>query len=213
MTVTYSPSAKTTIRLSAPEDALQYINVSRKGSALAVEMKSGHNYCLKAGQIVIAVSSPKVKDFQANSSGIITIKSIDAQNATCELKTSSSGVISTGRIEADKINCVASSSGSINIGELTCSLFEATSSSSANIHVDLSSCQTVDAKASSSGQIRLKGTADKVRFGSSSSAVIDASELTAIGGNAIASSSSIIKCNVASLNSESSSSGIVKNVE
>lgn len=101
------------IEVYAPDNLIDYIKVSVKGSELTVNYKENMN--IKGNhKSCVRVSAPDVKTFTTASAGDITIKSpINLANSTVTMTCLSAGDIDALSIEARQVSLTSSSAGDI----------------------------------------------------------------------------------------------------
>lgn len=224
-----------TLKISAPDNILQYIEIASQGSTLKISRKDNVNirFSNNSKPITIEVATPSLCDINASLSARVNVKGQNISDEI-ELDASTSGNISlesivAGSLDADattsgsikivnaKINGKAdietSTSGSVSIENSTITdKTDIESSTSGSTIISMLNTNRLIANASTSGSIKVAGAVRKVNLDASTSGNISCDKLIAETGDASASTGGHVSCNI-KLPSEISSSlgGSVKN--
>ena len=227
-------SSKEGVEVSAPANYQEFVVVKKEGSTLSVSIEA-ESKRIKSDLITVNVYGRNVDNFTATKSADIKIKSaitcptlnftaessgdIEAQAVTCNvayINAKSSGDIEVGNLTVNDnaaANIAAESSGDIEIKRLNAFTANVVAQSSADIEIGLLKATTANLSARSSGEISAEGSCTQANLEASSSGEIKAGKLHAQKGTMQASSSSSIRCNVASvISSQKSSGGSITNM-
>ncbi len=214
--VDYSVGSQKAIRIVAPANLINEVEVTVRDKRLYVKPKTQHNRFnnrfRNTDKVKITVVAPSVNSFNASAGSDINILTeINTGSKPLNLAASSGGDIklSTGR--AGTINIDASSSGDIHAVFLTGTNVNLTASSGADIDVDRLLSSSLNATASSGADIDVKAVKCKstINANASSGADIDITGIETVNINADASSGGDITLEgkATRLNRSSSSGG------
>lgn len=110
------------VKLYAPDNLIDYMQVTSSGSSLTVSWKSGVNLNINGSYTAkMIVSAPAVNDFLTNSTGDITIKSpLNGQGSNYSFVTNSTGDIHMGSVTTtgEHMKLVSNSTGDITANKL-----------------------------------------------------------------------------------------------
>ena len=204
-------TAKATIQ--APDNILEYVNVTNDGNELNVGLKHKRGGINFNGNFVVTVyiSSKTLREVETSSGSSFTAKDLNL-SGDLELSSSSGSSIRLDNVSVtNDLDLDASSGSTITIDGAKATKIDIDASSASNINVSGIVATVVNGDTSSAAQLTLKGKCERVDFEASSSSTIQASALTAKSGTAESSSASSIRCNVTDLRSSTSSAGSVSN--
>ena len=125
------------VKLYAPDNLIDYIQVTSSGSSLTVSWKSGVNLNINGNYTAkMIVSAPAVNDFLTNSTGDITIKSpLQGGSADYSFVTNSTGDIYLQSVKTSgiQIKLVSNSTGDITAGRLQAGNVHLTANSTGDV--------------------------------------------------------------------------------
>lgn len=125
------------VKLYAPDNLIDYMQVTSSGSSLTVSWKSGVNLNINGNYTAkMIVSAPAVNDFLTNSTGDITIKSpLQGNSADYSFVTNSTGDIYIQSVKTSgiQIKLVSNSTGDITAGRLQGSNVHLTANSTGDV--------------------------------------------------------------------------------
>lgn len=134
--IEYSVGPKS-VKLYAPDNLIDYIQVTSSGNTLAVNWKSGVNLSINGSYTAkMIVSAPSVTDFLINSTGDITIKSpLQGGSADYSFITNSTGDIAIQSVKTSgiEIKLVSNSTGDITAGRLQAGNVHLTANSTGDV--------------------------------------------------------------------------------
>lgn len=191
--VVYTPGANPgTITITAPETAMDYINVRVDDGELKCSLRQGVNLVRNDRRIVVAVAAPAVKSFEANLSAKIEIN---------------------GHLNVGKLDIETSTSGSVTAGEITVQTeADIETSTSGSVSIATLNCNELKLESSTSGAITVGGAAQRADYEASTSGNIDANNLCALSGKLEANTSGHIKSYVVNVTHlETATGGTVTN--
>jgi RNase P/RNase MRP subunit p29 len=155
MTVIYKKSATASLKISAQENLLPYLETVIVGNVLTVRPKKGH-YLNPTNNtsIVVRVSSPNVNSLSLVGSGLLSADTLVGSAMATTLD--GSGTLAVGFAKGSKLTATLLGSGSQEIG---------------------GDCPSVICNLDGSGQYRLKGKAGNLSVNINSSGVIEGLDL------------------------------------
>lgn len=223
------------LKISAPDNLMQYIEISSQGSTLKICRKDNVNihFAHHSKPVTITVSTPLLTeidaslsahvnvtgqnsadeiDLDATTSASITFENIVSESLDAEASTSGSIKIANAMINGNA-DIEVSTSGSVTIENANISgKTDIESSTSGNTKIAMLKTDRLKADASTSSSVKAAGTARKVNLTGSTSGSISCGDLKAETGDASASTGGHVSCNIKSPGEISSSlGGSVKN--
>ncbi len=188
LNVTYKQSDSLIVRVNAPSDVMDLIEITIKDDALNCTTKKNLGNC--CSRIKIEVLSPEIISFEASSGSSILIPSLSTLQPT-EFDANSGATIDVRTMMANTADVEASSGSSININKIKANVIEISTSSGSSVNAT-GVCQLVEIETSS---------------GSS----VECSQLKAKTGYVDASSGAAVNCKIVSPQSIKQSSGAIVN--
>lgn len=193
-TVNYSVGPQKAVKIEAPADLINEVDVSVIDNKLYVKPKTqNHRFRNRdLGKVIVTVTAPSVNNFSASASADIIIKTeVNTGSKPLNLRASSSGDIKMSIGRAATINVDASSAGDVKAVFLTGSTINLKASSGGDIKVTrMVANQTLNAGASSGGDIDVDAVKCKntINASASSGGDVKITDIETVNINADASS-------------------------
>lgn len=210
--VDYRQDSRTTVKVTAPEGALPYIKVNLENGNLECSIDSKGKSGINIRNARVIVTSPTLKEIKTGSGSTVNLLGkLNLGANDFEIETSSGSTVRVDSLICKTLITESSSGSTMNIKRCDAAEAKLNSSSASDQIIGLVASKNVYVQASSSSTIRLSGSAPTAKYRASSSADIHAETFKTKSCHASASSSADISCNSESVESQSSSSGKVKN--
>lgn len=193
--VVYYDSPTTTIKITASENVMPYVEVKKESNMLVVGLQKDVSVKRNKKPLKVEVSAPYVSLFSSTGSAYIYVKGAINRDKLV-IGATGSGDIDIDKVVAKNVTLGITGSGDIEVHsanvseEVTCGV-----SGSGDIEVKYLSAKDVAVGITGSGDVKIKsGSAENATYKVSGSGDISAINLMAGAVNAVVSGSGDVKC-------------------
>lgn len=184
------------VEVSAPDNIMPYVRVSRKGDCLVLSLEKGlstrGSYCLKA-----KIKAPVLSEIDLSGASSFKANKINLAGRELELDATGASKFDIKSVVASKVEIDFTGASSFKAGAVTAGELEIDSTGASDINISNITAANVEVDATGASNIDLSGKAEYVEIKATGASNIKAKSLKAISGKLQASGASVVSSHVA----------------
>lgn len=208
--VNYIVSNEYSVEISAPENLIEYVNVSQSNNELSLSMKSVS--VNGDPNINVTVKCPSLKAVSLHGASTFQATGIKCQDGDFELELDGAAKAGISKIIASSVEMDLCGASETTVSVIEASSIELDMSGASKLTASGIDASRIEADASGASKVKLSGKAVNVEYDASGASSFDAASLRATNGSVEASGASSVKVNIKNVYElETSGSAVISN--